>query len=255
LSNKLKIKTHKVPSGEITNYPLILEHGLRNHNVILSTGMSTIEEIKNAINIISYGYLNKGKKIDKIIKPNLSMNYSKKIKNLLKKKIILMHCVSNYPTKLEDLNLRAIGLLKNFFNLKVGFSDHSLSTEVPAIAVAAGADIIEKHFTIDRKLPGPDHKSSLTPNELTKTIKKIKITEKILGKPIKKPNYLEIKIAKIARKKIIAKSEIKKGDVFSFENLTTKRAFTGISAVYFWNFIGKKSKKNYKPDEIIKLND
>lgn len=251
LSKEISLKDHKIPSGEITNYPLLLEHSLRDHNIILSTGMSTIDEIKNAINLIAYGFLNKGKKIHNIKPPSLSTDYTQKIKKKIYNKLILMHCVSNYPTKLEDLNLKAIQLLKNTFGLRVGFSDHSLSILVPSLAVAAGADVIEKHFTLDRMLPGPDHKSSLTPSELKKTILKVKETETILGKPIKKPNLDEIEVAKIARKKIIAKKEIKLGEIFTFQNLTTKRAHRGLSAINFWKVIGKRSKKNYKPDDII----
>ena len=251
LSRKISLKSHKIPSGEITNYPLLLEHSLRNHNIILSTGMSTIDEIKNAINLIAYVFLHKGKKIQNIKFPSLSKDYTKKIKKKIYNKLILMHCISNYPTKLKDLNLKAIQLLKDTFKLRVGFSDHSLSKLVPSLAVAAGADIIEKHFTLDRRLLGPDHKSSLTPSELKKTILKVKETEMILGESIKKPNLEEIEVAKIARKKIIAKKEIKLGEIFTFQNLTTKRAHRGLSAINFWKVIGKRSKKNYKPDDII----
>ena len=196
--------------------------------VILSTGMSNIQEIEDAIKIL--------------IKFGTKLN-----------QITILHCNTEYPTPLSDINLNSLLYLKSKFNCNYGLSDHSLSIDVPSYAVAMGASIIEKHFTISRRLKGPDHKASLTPNELKKMIKKINDTLIILGKFNKKPSRSEKKNINIARKSIVASKNIQKNEKFSLENLTCKRPGTGISPMLIPKLIGKKSNKSYKTDEIIKI--
>lgn len=223
---KLNLKRFKIPSGEITNYLYLKKIASFKKEVILSTGMSTIAEIEKAVKIL--------------------------IKNgLTKKKIILLHCISEYPTKVSSANLNAIKTMQDFFKLKIGFSDHTLSLLVPSIAVALGASIIEKHITLNNNLPGPDHKSSLNPLDFKKMVNNIRLTENSLGNGIKKPNKGEKKVLKTARKSIVAKTIIVKGEKFSLENLTCKRPNIGISSMEIIKVIGKKSKKNYKPDDLI----
>ena len=222
---KLKIKTVKIPSPEINNLPYLLEISRKFSKIILSTGMSNIKEINTAI---------------KILKRNK------------KKDISILHCISSYPTKLEDLNLNAIHTLRKNFNNIIGFSDHSLGIEGSLLAVAAGARIIEKHFTINKKLNGPDHKASLSPEQLNELVKKIRQVEQILGDGIKKPQKSEIENIKVVRKSIVARELIKIGEKFTKKNITTKRPGTGISPMKWKNMIGKKSKYNYQKDEIIK---
>lgn len=222
---KLKIKTVKIPSPEINNLPYLLEISKKFSKIILSTGMSNIREINTAI---------------KILKKNK------------KKNISILHCISSYPTKLEDLNLNAILTLKKNFNNIIGFSDHSLGIEGSLLAVAVGARIIEKHFTINKKLNGPDHKASLSPGQLNELVKKIRQVEKILGDGIKKPQKSEIENIKVVRKSIVARELIKIGEKFTIKNITTKRPGTGISPMKWKSIIGKKSKYNYQKDEIIK---
>jgi len=222
---KLKIKTVKIPSPEINNLPYLLEISRKFSKIILSTGMSNIREINTAI---------------KILKKNK------------KKDISILHCISSYPTKLEDLNLNVIHTLRKNFDNVIGFSDHSLGIEGSLLAVAAGARIIEKHFTINKKLNGPDHKASLSPGELNELVKKIRQVEKTLGNGIKKPQKSEIENIKVVRKSIVARELIKIGEKFTKKNITTKRPGTGISPMKWENIIGKKSKYDYQKDEIIK---
>ena len=219
-------KIVKIPSGEITNYPLIKEIGKLNIRVILSTGMSKNIEIKNALNLL----INNGTQ---------------------KKNISILHCNTAYPTPANDVNLHALKEIKKKFGVQVGYSDHTLGTEIPVAAVCFGAKIIEKHITIDKNLSGPDHKSSLNPIEFALMVKSIRNIEKALV-PMKKtitqsekPNY------KIVRKSIVAKKKISKGDIMNESNLTTKRPGNGISPMNWKYFIGKIARRSYKVDDFI----
>ena len=250
LSKEIQIKTHKIPSGEITNYQLLLEHAKRNHNIILSTGMSDLKEIRNALNVLSFGYLNK-----KIIpnRESLKKNYIKKAFKILKQKVTIMHCVSNYPLDNKYSNLNFIKKLKKEFNLNLGYSDHSSSLISPSIAVSLGAKIIEKHFTLNKKMIGPDHKISLNPQDFKKMVQNIRQTELILGNENKKINAEEYRLRNIVRKVIVAKRNINKGERFTTNNLTVKRSLKGICASNFWDFIKKKSNKIFLKDQSISL--
>ena len=225
---KHKLNIIKIPSSEIDNVPYLEEISKKFKNIILSTGMSNTKEIKFALDILRNG---------------------------IKKNIALLHCVSAYPTPKTEVNLNLISKLKKLFNLNVGFSDHTLGIDIPVYAVYAGANIIEKHFTFNKNLKGPDHKISLSPKELNKMIQNIRIAEKILGSNDKKITNCEKSNFKIVRKSIVAKIDIKKGDKFSKFNLTTKRPRNGVSPIFWNKLLGKRSKFNYKPDQPLKKNE
>jgi N,N'-diacetyllegionaminate synthase len=228
LLSSLEVPFFKIPSGEITNLPYLRHIAKKRKPVVLSTGMSTIGEIKNAMRV----FFDEG---------------------LEKEQITVLHCNSEYPTPMEDVNLNAMITIRDEFNVKVGFSDHTQGIEVAIAAVAMGASIIEKHFTIDRALSGPDHMSSLNPNELEAMVKKIRNIQKCLGNGIKKPSNSEIKNIDVARKSIVAFKEIEKGELFVPENITTKRPGDGISPMNWDYVIGKKAFKNFKKNEKIEL--
>jgi N,N'-diacetyllegionaminate synthase len=228
LLKKLKLSLLKIPSGEITNIPYLRKIGALKKKIILSTGMSNIEEIKKAIKTL----ISSGTK---------------------KKNITILHCSSEYPAEKKNLNLLSISNMKKKFNINVGYSDHSLGLQASFTAVALGAKVIEKHFTINKKLSGPDQRASLSPNELINLVKGIRYIEPTLGKNMKEPYLAELKNQKFIRKFIVAKTTITKGEKFSGNNVTTKRATTGIPASKWDWVIGKKAKKNFLYDENIKI--
>lgn len=218
----------KVPSGEITNLPYLRHVGSKGLPIILSTGMSTIQEVKAALKVLE---LAGSKKSD----------------------ITVLHCNTDYPTPMEDVNLRAMLLMECELGLKVGYSDHTLGIEVPIAAVAMGATVIEKHFTLDRCMDGPDHAASLEPDELKQMVKSIRNIEKAKGDEVKKPSNNEEKNISIVRKSIVATKEIKVGDEFTTGNLGVKRPGTGISPMHWDEVVGKVASKNFKPDELITI--
>ena len=249
LNRKLGMSINKIPSGEITNSPFLLEHAKSKNNLILSTGMSTISEIEDALSVIAFGFLNEEKKpsID-----NFNKAYqSAEGKRALKEKVTLLHCTSEYPAPNQNLNLLAMNEIKKYFDLKVGYSDHSIDIDASIIAVSMGARVIEKHFTIDKTMDGPDHAASLNPEELSELIRKIRDIETIKGNSEKKPTRGEIKNKKLVRKSIVAKGTIYKGDLFSEKNLSVKRPGNGISPMRIWDILGKKSTREYQHDEQI----
>ena len=223
LLNKFKLDYIKIPSGEITNYPFLKKISKLNKKILLSTGMSTLKEIKQALNVF-------GKR---------------------KKDITILHCTSDYPANLKDLNLNFIKILKRL-GYQVGYSDHSTSIITPSIAVALGSKVVEKHFTLSKKLKGPDHKASLEPQELSKMVSLIRDTEKILGSKYKIITNSEKKTKLLVRKSLVAKEDIKKGEFFSEKNITSKRPGIGVSPFEIKKFLRKKSSKNFKKDQFIK---
>ena len=225
--NYLGIKTFKIPSGEITNLPYLKHIGKLKKKVILSTGMANMLEIKNAIDVL--------------VKSGTA-----------KKKITVMHANTEYPTPINDVNLRSMITIGKTFNISFGYSDHTLGIEVSVAAVALGAKCIEKHFTLNSSMDGPDHKASLEPNELKAMIKAIRNIESALGSTIKKPSKSETPNIKIVRKSLVASRDIKKGEIFTEQNLTAKRPGDGLSPFKIKKFLGKKSQKNYKKDQQIK---
>lgn len=222
------IPFYKIASSELTNLPLLRKIGSLKKPVILSTGMANIQEIQASIQILTESGLDR-------------------------EKITLLHCNTEYPTPMNDVNLNAIQTIKNHFGLITGYSDHSLGIEVPIAAVALGAKIIEKHFTIDTNLEGPDHKASLTPLQLSEMVKGIRNIEKALGNGIKEATASEIRNIPVMRKSIVARKNIIKGEILSIENITIKRPGTGISPMRWDDVIGQEANKNYSPDELIEL--
>ena len=226
---QLGITIAKVPSGEITNLPYLRQVASLFPEVILSTGMATIDEIKDAVKVL----------IDN---------------GVSKDKIIILHCNTEYPTPMEDVNLKAMLHIQRELGLPIGYSDHTLGLEVPIAAVALGATVIEKHFTLDKTLPGPDHKASLEPDELKAMVSAIRNIEKAIdGSGLKEVSKSEEKNKPIARKSIVASTNIKKGDIFTPKNLTVKRPGTGISPMQWDEVIGKEAKRDFQEDELIEL--
>lgn len=228
LLNELGLEIFKIPSGEIINLPYLRKIGKLNKNVILSTGMSDLGEIEEALDVLTES----GTDINKIT---------------------VLHCNTEYPTPFEDVNLKAMLTIKNCFGVRVGYSDHTPDIEVPIAAVSLGAEIVEKHFTLDRSMEGPDHKASLEPDELKNMVSAIRNIEKALGNGIKKPSKSELKNKPIARKSLVAVKEIKKGELFTEENIGIKRPGNGISPMRWDEVIGKKASKNFDIDDLIEL--
>ena len=228
LLNAFQIPIFKIPSGEITNLPYLRHIGSLGKNVILSTGMSNLNEVHDALDVL--------------IKAGT-----------LKEKITVLHATTEYPCPIAEVNLRAMQTMHNAFSLEVGYSDHTQGIEIPIAAVAMGAKVIEKHFTLDRNLPGPDHKASLEPIELSCMIAAIRNIELAMGDGIKRLALSEAKNMPVARKSLVAKCKIAAGDVFDSESLTTRRPGTGISPMRWDEVIGKKACRNFLPDELIEL--
>ena len=219
----------KIPSGEITNLPYLRKASELFSKVIISTGMSTLEDIEMALNV----FLSAGIK---------------------REAIYILHCNTEYPTPMKDVNLLAMLSIKNKFNVEIGYSDHTLGIEVPTAAVALGAKMIEKHFTLDRSLPGPDQLASLEPLELKAMVASIRNIElAISGNGIKEPSSSELKNIDIARKSIVAKTTINKGDIFSETNITTKRPGNGISPMQWDEVIGQVAQKDFIEDDLIEI--
>ena len=228
LLDEISVPAYKVPSGEITNFPLLKHIAKKGKPIILSTGMATLGEIEDALRVI---------------------------REVGVDDVVLLHCVTSYPAKIEDVNLRVIETLKHAFKLSVGFSDHTHGITVPIAAVSLEAVVIEKHFTLDNNLPGPDHKSSLEPDELKEMVVAIRDVEKALGDGIKRPTKEEEEIKKVARRSIVAKVDILEGTVITEDMLNIKRPGTGISPSKLNDVLRKKAIKNIKKDEILKWND
>jgi N-acetylneuraminate synthase len=240
----LNLPFYKVPSGEITNGPLLLAFARTGKNIILSTGMATLGEVEQALAILAWGYLK-----DSTPKSlaEIWQHWSEGgVASTVSAKITLLHCTSQYPTPMAEVNLKAMDTLASAFNLPVGYSDHTEGLLIPVAAVARGAVIIEKHFTLDRTLPGPDHKASLEPEELEEMVREIRAIESALGNSWKKPQISEWDTRIAARQQIIAVSEIKQGEILSLNNVGTARAGAGISPVHIWDLLGNVSKRDYE---------
>jgi len=226
LLNDLELEIFKIPSGEITNLPYLRRISKLNKKVILSTGMADIGEIEDALDVL----------------------YEAGTK---KENITVLHANTMYPTPMEDVNLKAMVTIGNTFDIAYGYSDHTLGIEVDIAAVAMGATCIEKHFTLDKTMEGPDHKASLEPDELKAMVKSIRNIELALGSSVKKPSKSETPNKEIARKSIVAKIAIKKGDILSEKNITIKRPGNGINPMRWDEIIGSVALKDYKEDEVI----
>ena len=226
LLNELGLQIFKIPSGEITNLTYLRHIGSLRKEVILSTGMSTLKEIEEALIILTSA-------------------------GTPKENITILHANTMYPTPMEDVNLRAMRTIQNKFDVAVGYSDHTLGIEVDIAAVAMGATIIEKHFTIDKTMDGPDHKSSIDPEELKAMVSSIRNIEKALGSSIKKPSKSEKPNIIMARKSIVARKSIKKGELFTEKNITIKRPGIGISPMKWDTILGKVAERDYQIDDLL----
>ena len=222
------LKILKIPSGEITNLPYLRHIGSLQKELILSTGMSNLDEIKEAIKILN-------------------------LAGTPMENITLLHCSTDYPTSMKDVNLNAMDTMRKSFGVKVGYSDHTEGIEVAVAAAALGASVIEKHFTTDRNLPGPDHKASLEPKELKKMISLIRNIELALGNGIKQATSAEMKNKLIVRKSIVATRFIKSGEILSEENIAVKRPGNGISPMKWDDIVGSKAKRNFDIDDLIEI--
>lgn len=228
LLETVNVPIYKVSSGDLTNIPLIKYISKKNKPIVLSTGMANLLEVEEAIEAI------------------------KSVSNV---KIILLHCTSNYPTEYEDVNLNSMITLKNAFHLDVGYSDHTIGLEVPIAAVAMGARVIEKHFTLDKNMEGPDHKASVDIRELSQMVTSIRNIEQAFGDGIKKCNKNEENTKKVARKSVVAKKNIKIGEVIQYDMLTCKRPSGGILPKYMCELVGKKALNDIDKDSLITWND
>ncbi|MCF6340280.1 MAG: N-acetylneuraminate synthase [Sulfurimonas sp.] len=226
LLDSLELKIFKIPSGEITNLPYLRKIGALKKEVVLSTGMANMSEIKDALDVL----ISSGTQ---------------------KENITVLHANTMYPTPMRDVNLKAMLSIGENFNIAYGYSDHTLGIEVDIAAVAMGASVIEKHFTLDKTMDGPDHKASLEPNELIMMVKSIRNIEIALGSDEKKPSKSETPNIQIARKSIVANCDIKEGEIFSENNLAIKRPGNGISPMFWNEIIGQSAQKNYEADELI----
>jgi len=227
LLNSIGMEIFKIPSGEITNLPYLRKIGALKKGIILSTGMADLGEIEDALNVLMKA-------------------------GTAREDITILHCNTEYPTPFEDVNLWAMLTIKAAFpGIRVGYSDHTLGIEIPVAAVALGASVIEKHFTLDKNMEGPDHKASLEPHELKEMVKAIRNIEKALGNGIKKPSPSEMKNKPIARKSIVAACPIQKGELFTERNITVKRPGTGISPMRWDDIIGRRASRSYGKDDLL----
>ena len=226
--HSLNLGLWKIPSGEITNYPYIKKIAQYGEQVIVSTGMCEMQDIENAVaTLLKWG--------------------------TKKENIIILHCNTEYPTPYQDVNLKAMDAIREKFGVEVGYSDHTKGIEVPIAAVALGSTVIEKHFTLDRNMEGPDHKASLEPDELKAMVSAIRNIEKAVGDGIKKVTDSEKGNIAVARKSIVASRNIKKGEILSEDNLTVKRPGTGISPMHWEEVLGQVAKRDFSEEELLEL--
>ena len=240
----------KISSGEITNAPLLLKAASMGKPIILSTGMSTLGDIEEALGVLAYGYIEKSGKSPSLLAFREAFRSSKG-QEALRYNLVLLHCTTDYPAAFSDVNLNAMDTMRSAFGLPVGYSDHTPGIMVSVAAAARGAAIVEKHFTLDRTLPGPDHRASLEPSELKMLVKSIREVQQAMGSFIKEPAVGEIDNMPVARKSLTAACKINKGEKFTEQNLTVKRPGRGIPPTQYWEWIGKIAEKDYCEDSVI----
>ncbi|MCE3203666.1 N-acetylneuraminate synthase [Paenibacillus sonchi] len=249
LTSEIGLSTIKISSGDITNLPLLYETASTGSDIILSSGISTLGTIEEALGAIALGYTSRGDA--PTIKGMQEAYYSKEGQETLSSKVTLLHCTTDYPTQYKDVHLNKMITMKHAFGLQVGYSDHTIGLEISLAAVAMGAHVIEKHFTLDKNMEGPDHKASIEPEELTQMVQQIRNIEKSLGIFAKIPASNEIKNAYAARKSVVAAKAIRKGDLFSTDNLTIKRPGNGFPPSAYWTLLGRKAEKSFELDDLI----
>lgn len=250
LVNDMGLETLKVPSGELTNAPFLLQHAQTGCRLILSTGMATLSEIEEALGVVAFGLCASAQ--DKPSRAAFQEAYfSSEGQNALNEKVTLLHCTSEYPAPVEDINLNVLTTMRASFGLPVGYSDHSEGITIPTAAAALGASVIEKHFTLDKEMDGPDHKASLNPQELASMVCAVRDVEIALGSGRKIPSRSELKNRSQVRKSLVAACSISKGDLFTEKNLTIKRPADGLSPYSYWQLLGKQAECDYSVDEVV----
>lgn len=250
LNDRLKVDHLKIASGELTNLPFVLAHAKTGKNILLSTGMSNLTEIEQALGTIAFGYTSKTNESPSLEKFQHAFQ-SDAGKRLLNQKVTLLHCVSEYPVPENQVNLKAIQSLGQRFGIPIGYSDHSEGVTAAIAAVSLGARIIEKHFTLDKSSPGPDHLASIEPEELTTMVAAIRFVENAMGTGEKVPQPCEKETTQVARKSLVASKNIVAGEPFTPDNLTVKRPGDGLSPSRYWEFLEKSAVRNYMKDELI----
>ena len=250
LVKELKLSTLKIPSGELTNAPFVLEHARTGCDLILSTGMATLAEVEKCLGVIAFGLT---ASLDETpSEAKFEEAYASKVgRKALKEKVTLLHCTTEYPAPVEEINLNAMQTMATAFGLPAGYSDHSEGIPIPIAAAALGATVIEKHFTLDKNMVGPDHKASLEPDELKTMVAAIRKVEAALGNGIKFPQPSEIKNKEVARKSLVAACPIHAGEKFSSSNLVVKRPGSGLTPYRYWTLIGTTTNRDYQEGDLI----
>ena len=252
LTDRLGLQTIKIPSGEITNAPFLLAIARAAPRVILSTGMSTLAEVEVALGVLAFGFTAQATAVPK--RGDFEQAFASETgQQALRDRVTVLHCTTEYPAPFDEVNLRVMGTMATAFGLPVGYSDHTTGIHVAIAAVALGAQVIEKHFTVDRNMPGPDHKASLEPDELQALVQQIREIEQVLGDGVKRPTASEWKNRDVARRSLVAAKVIKTGDVLTEENLTCKRPGMGSSPFAYWDILGKFAAENYDLDDQIQI--
>lgn len=250
LVDEVGLETLKLPSGEVTNAPLLLEAARRCRRIVLSTGMCTLDEVGEALGVLAFGW---AAARDEAPSRSAFIRYfaDPAVRAVLSGRVTLLHCTTEYPAPFEDVNLRAMDTLGAAFSLPIGYSDHTPGIAVAMAAAARGAVVIEKHFTLDRNLPGPDHRASLEPDELVAMVTGIRQISAALGSPDKKPAASEVKNMDIARKSLVAAAAITRGETFNAVNLTVKRPGGGVSPMEYWDWLGRPAGRDFDVDEMV----
>jgi N-acetylneuraminate synthase len=248
LAHDLRLARLKLPSGDVNNAQLLYAAARTKRPVILSTGMSTMAEVGNALDVLAFGYAGKGRPTRAAVR---GFRNSRAGRAALGSKVTLLHCTTEYPAPFADANLAAMATMQARFGLAVGLSDHTLGIAIPTAAVARGATIIEKHFTLSRRLPGPDHKASLEPLELKAMVEAIRAVEQAIGDGKKAPRPSERKNIRIARRSVVAARRIAKGERFTEDAIAAKRPAGGLDPMKFWDLIGRRASRSYAPDQAI----
>lgn len=250
LTRDLGLTTLKIASGELTNAPLLLAHARTGCQLIVSTGMATLADIERALGVIAFGLIADANAAP-AVQAFENAYASTAGQQALKEKVTLLHCTTEYPAPFDEINLRAMDTLRRAFDLPAGYSDHSEGIAVPLAAAARGAQVIEKHFTLDKNLPGPDHKASLEPGELQAMVSGIRQIDVALGSPVKSPSASEYANRSVARKCLVAACDIPEGKGFSSSNVVIKRAGDGMSPFEYWRLLGTTAKRSYTSGERI----
>jgi N-acetylneuraminate synthase len=244
---RLGLQRFKIPSGEIHNGPLLMRIASAGKPIILSTGMCTLDDVEAGLGLLTCAL----SKRNEPKREELAHAWRSRGSHLLGGVVTLLHCTSEYPAPIESINLAAMDTLRRHFGLSIGYSDHSLGITVPIAATALGATVIEKHLTLDRRLPGPDHAASLEPDEFRSMVTGIRVAASALGTPEKKPSATECANAAVVRKSLVALRPIARGEPFSPANLGIKRPGNGISSLYYWEYLGRPARRDYSADEQI----